>query len=77
MVCLDVETHEPEVLRGFSLAKWRPRVLLIEDDMRLAGMLSDYLGAEGFAISHAPSGRAGLKLHGGEADAFDVAGHAK
>lgn len=38
-------------------------ILLIEDDMRLAGMLSDYLGAEGFLVAHAPSGGTGLKLH--------------
>jgi two-component system, OmpR family, phosphate regulon response regulator OmpR len=46
------------------------QILLIEDDMRLAGMLSDYLGSEGFVVSHAPSGGAGLKLH--ERDGFDA-----
>lgn len=39
------------------------QILLIEDDMRLAEMLRDYLGGEGFAVSHAASGGAGLKLH--------------
>lgn len=39
------------------------QILLIEDDTRLAGMLSDYLGGEGFIVSHAPSGDAGLRLH--------------
>lgn len=38
-------------------------ILLIEDDTRLAGMLSEYLGGEGFVVAHAPSGDAGLKLH--------------
>jgi len=28
---IDVEGHEIEVLRGFDLARWRPRLLLIED----------------------------------------------
>ena len=39
------------------------KILLIEDDIRLAGMLSDYLGGEGFVVAHAASGGAGLKLH--------------
>jgi FkbM family methyltransferase len=37
-VSIDVETHEIEVLEGFDLAKWRPRLMLIEDlalDLRL------------------------------------------
>lgn len=39
------------------------QILLIEDDKRLAEMLSDYLGGEGYAVAHAASGGAGLKLH--------------
>jgi FkbM family methyltransferase len=37
-VSIDVETHEIEVLEGFDLAIWRPRLMLIEDlalDLRL------------------------------------------
>ena len=37
-VSIDVETHEIEVLEGFALAKWKPRLMLIEDlalDLRL------------------------------------------
>jgi len=30
-VSIDVEGHEVEVLRGFDLARWRPRLILIED----------------------------------------------
>ena len=30
-VSIDVEGHEVEVLRGFDLARWRPRLLLVED----------------------------------------------
>ena len=33
---------------------------MIEDDERLAGMVSDYLGANGFQVSHAPDGHSGL-----------------
>lgn len=29
---IDVEGGEPELLRGFSLARWAPRVLLLEDN---------------------------------------------
>jgi DNA-binding response OmpR family regulator len=37
-----------------------PRILLIEDDRRLAEMLSEYLGEAGFPVSVAGDGRAGL-----------------
>jgi DNA-binding response OmpR family regulator len=33
---------------------------MIEDDVRLAGMVSEYLGGAGFRVSVAPAGRAGL-----------------
>lgn len=32
---IDVEGGEIELLRGFTLAKWKPRLLLIEDNSRL------------------------------------------
>jgi DNA-binding response OmpR family regulator len=35
-------------------------LLMIEDDERLAGMVSDYLGANGYQVSHAPDGASGL-----------------
>jgi FkbM family methyltransferase len=41
-VSIDVEGHESEVLDGFDLAYWRPRLLLIEDhvlDFRLHRLL--------------------------------------
>ena len=37
------------------------RILLIEDDPRLADMLSEYLGEAGFRVSVATAGRAGLE----------------
>jgi len=37
------------------------RVLLIEDDARLAAMLQEYLGEAGYRVLHAASGRAGLE----------------
>jgi two-component system phosphate regulon response regulator OmpR len=38
------------------------RILLIEDDPRLAAMLSQYLGEAGFSVTHAVAGAAGLAL---------------
>ena len=38
------------------------RILLIEDDPRLAAMLSQYLGEAGFSVTHAGAGAAGLAL---------------
>src|SRR2546425_4149325 len=38
------------------------RILLIEDDARLAEMVSEYLGEAGFRVSVAGAGRAGLEL---------------
>jgi DNA-binding response OmpR family regulator len=35
-------------------------LLMIEDDVRLAGMVSDYLAASGFQVSHAPDAATGL-----------------
>ena len=38
-----------------------PHILLIEDDGRLAEMVSEYLGEAGFRVAVAPEGRAGLE----------------
>lgn len=37
-----------------------PHLLLIDDDVRLASMVGDYLRAQGFDLSHASDGAAGL-----------------
>ncbi len=39
-----------------------PRILLIEDDSRLAAMVSDYLGAAGMRVTIAGTGEAGLAM---------------
>jgi DNA-binding response OmpR family regulator len=36
------------------------RILMIEDDVRLAGMVSDYLRQSGLAVDHAEDGAAGI-----------------
>ena len=46
------------------------RILLIEDDPRLAEMVSEYLGQAGFRVTHAADGRSGLALHA--RDPFDA-----
>jgi DNA-binding response OmpR family regulator len=42
------------------------RLLLIEDEARLAEMVKNYLGESGFSVTVAPNGRTGLALHGRE-----------
>jgi DNA-binding response OmpR family regulator len=42
------------------------RVLLVEDDARLASMVADYLGEAGFRVSQAPTGAAATRLLGAE-----------
>jgi two-component system phosphate regulon response regulator OmpR len=42
------------------------RILLIEDDSRLAGMVAEYLGKAGYHVVHAADGARGLILHGRE-----------
>jgi two-component system phosphate regulon response regulator OmpR len=39
-----------------------PRILLIEDDQRLAEMVKHYLGEAGFNVTHAPTSGAGVAL---------------
>ena len=43
------------------------RILLIEDDSRLAGMVAEYLGKAGFHVIHAENGARGLALFEREA----------
>jgi DNA-binding response OmpR family regulator len=37
------------------------QLLMIEDDVRLAGMVAEYLGQNGFAVAHVPDARSGLE----------------
>ena len=46
------------------------RLLLIEDDPRLAEMVREYLATSGYRVTHAPTARAGLAAH--EREAFDA-----
>ena len=56
--------------RGY-LGSVSERVLLIEDDQRLAAMLSEYLGSMGFGVTAAPDATTGLEaLDAGHFDAL-------
>jgi len=46
------------------------RILLIEDDLRLAELVTNYLGEAGFSVTAAHTGGGGIALHGREA--FDA-----
>lgn len=51
---------------GSQAEVMKPQILLIDDDLRLAAMLRDYLGGEDFIVAHADSGAAGIRRHEGE-----------
>lgn len=36
-VSIDVEGHELEVLKGFTLSRWRPKILIVEDNSLIFG----------------------------------------
>ena len=42
-------------------------ILMIEDDARLASMVSDYLQANGYTVMHAPDAQNGLNQLGAQA----------
>jgi DNA-binding response OmpR family regulator len=55
----------------YSRSEMVERILLVEDDPRLAEMLSEYLGQAGFLITVAPLGASALeRLSGAEFDAI-------
>ncbi len=52
--------------QGGHNVRMTQRVLLIEDDPRLAEMVSEYLGQAGFRVAIAATGRDGLAMHARE-----------
>ena len=57
------ETARTEpVLRAVASAGYRPRVLLVEDDLALRKMLTKQLGLAGYVVESASDGQAGLQL---------------
>jgi FkbM family methyltransferase len=50
-ISIDVEGHELEVLKGFSLERYPPRILLIEDNSNQTDpSVQDYLKSKGYEI---------------------------
>ena len=48
-VSIDVEGHETQVLEGFSLQKWRPRIVIVEDNSNAASnVTNEQLAREGY-----------------------------
>jgi hypothetical protein len=48
-ISIDVEGHEYEVLQGFTLKRWKPKILVIEDNSnRSDPLVRAYLGAQGY-----------------------------
>jgi FkbM family methyltransferase len=47
---IDVELHEPEVLRGFSIAKWQPRLVGIESHPEVRQTILDYFVTHGYTV---------------------------
>ena len=48
-ISIDVEGHEPEVLEGFSLEKWKPTVILLENNSNVENnATSNYLNKFGY-----------------------------
>jgi len=60
----------PEPASGLSSATYSPRLLLVEDDSRLASLLEELLTGRGYAVQLAHDGQAGL--HAGLTCDFDL-----
>jgi len=51
-ISIDVEGHELEVLKGFSVERYRPRILLIEDNSNQTDQtVQNYMKTKGYIIS--------------------------
>lgn len=48
-ISIDVEGHEKEVLEGFSLIKWKPKIMLVEDNSNFENnVINNYLRKFGY-----------------------------
>ena len=47
---IDVELHEPEVLRGFSLDRWKPRLVCVESHVEVRQVIVDHFITRGYTI---------------------------
>jgi len=47
---IDVELHEPQVLRGFSIARYRPRLVCVESHPEVRQQILDYFTSNGYVV---------------------------
>ena len=47
---IDVELHEPQVLRGFSISRYRPRLVCIESHPEVRQQILDYFTHNGYVV---------------------------
>jgi FkbM family methyltransferase len=47
---IDVELHEPQVLKGFSIDRFRPRLIAIESHAEVRQQILDYFMAHGYVL---------------------------
>lgn len=47
---IDVELHEPEVLSGFSINRFKPRLVCIESHAPVRQKILDYFASQGYAL---------------------------
>src|ERR1700690_206325 len=51
-VSIDVEGAELEVLKGFDIARWRPRLVMIESQMARRSEVAKYFTTRGYVYLH-------------------------
>ena len=47
---VDVELHEPQVLRGLSIERFRPRLVCIEAHLEVRQQILDYFAGHGYVL---------------------------
>jgi FkbM family methyltransferase len=50
LMSMDIEGHEPQALAGFSIDRFRPRVVVIEAHLDVRQALLDYFTAHGYVV---------------------------
>jgi FkbM family methyltransferase len=48
---IDVEGHEPQVLRGFSIDRFKPRLVCIEAHVQVRQQILDYFATHGYVVA--------------------------
>lgn len=50
LLTMDIELHEPEALRGFDIARWRPSLVVIEGLLPVRQQILDYFAAHEYVL---------------------------